>query len=154
MTLDAPSMTLKSDSFTIINSKNTLPCPFSTILFCGENLEACSILSSVTVKFRATAIGLILALKYGDEILFEISQSGASTISVSTGASYGISQSSSSVIFGNELTIEIFLEINASGDPELNIYVDGARIIKLETIELKPFQNIQFVTSASSPGSG
>ena len=87
-------------------------------------------------------------------MLFEISQSGASTISVSTGSSYGISQSSSSVIFGDELAIEVFLEINAAGDPELNIYVDGTRIIKLETVEIKYFQNIQIVTSASSPGSG
>jgi hypothetical protein len=153
MTLDAPSMTLKSDSFTIIISKNTPSILISTI-FCGKNLEACSILSSVTVKFRATATGLILALAFGDEMLIEISQSGASTISVSTGSSYGISQSSSSVIFGDELAIEVFLEINAAGDPELNIYVDGARIIKLETVEIKYFQNIQIVTSASSPGSG
>lgn len=87
-------------------------------------------------------------------MLFEISQSGASTVSVSTGASYGISKSSSSVIFGDELAVEIFLEINAAGDSEINIYVDSARIIKLETIELKSFQNLQFVTSASSPGSG
>ena len=95
-----------------------------------------------------------MSLENGDENLIEIAQSGSKTITVSTGSSYGISQTSSSVTFGEEISIEIFLETNINNDPELSVYLGGARIIKLETIELLAFQNIRFATSASSPGPG
>ncbi|CAG5112632.1 Oidioi.mRNA.OKI2018_I69.chr2.g6825.t1.cds [Oikopleura dioica] len=105
----------------------------------------------LSVKFLAKSTGLILSLENEDENLIEIAQSGSKTITVSTGSSYGISQTSSSVTSGEEISIEIFLETNINNDPELSVYLGGARIIKLETIELLAFQNIRFATSASSP---
>lgn len=149
-------MTLKSDKthrYYIL--KIRLQGFFPQFEFIVENWRACyCYFKLVTVKFLATSTGLILSLENGDENLIEIAQSGSRTITVSTGDSYGISQTSSSVTSGEEISIEIFLETNINNDPELSVYLGGTRIIKLETIELLAFQNIRFATSASSPGPG